>query len=311
MKHIFFLIITFITSTTYVIAADYTGIWKDNQGTLYSIHQSDDSIVMGELLDNQTIVSPGTQGATRITNNELDLAIVGYGFFILKSNDGSYSYTRNGNFHLSSDNAIVNDKGERLVTENQLNVPYTTEGLQKTSDSAYETPSKCSTIFGCPPAIVETRKIVITPDGSIGLHNSEAGGIFKFDRIQLTVIPAEQINFSGYPIKLKDQKSVSLFYPSDISQYGFVDHYAFIQQGGLEELSPGMKLWKGYYGNIGGNKARLVLTPSSNDANSNSPAKEITFDSDSTATIKSECLSVKILCDSNVALQDKQLTKVY
>ena len=51
--------------------------------------------------------------------------------------------------------------------------------------------------------------------------------------------------------------------------------------------------------------------PSSNDANSNSPAKEITFDSDSTATIKSECLSVKILCDSNVALQDKQLTKVY
>ncbi len=69
MKHVFFLIIAVITSTAYA-GADYTGIWKDNQGTLYSIHQSNDSIVVGELLDNQTVVFPMVQRAIRLTKKK-------------------------------------------------------------------------------------------------------------------------------------------------------------------------------------------------------------------------------------------------
>ncbi len=241
--------------------------------------------------------------------NEFDLAISGYGFFILKREDGTYVYTRNGNFHLSSDNAIVNDRGERLVTENQLNVPYTTDGMETGSESAVEQPLGCGTIFGCPPPITETRKIIIALDGSISLRNAETGKIFKFDRIPLAWIPPEQIEFSGYPISLKDQTSVSLFYPDDISQNASIDRNAVIQQGSLEDLSSGMKTWKGYSGDIIGNKARLALTPEPNDERSAN--KEITFDSSSTATIKFECLSDARLCAVIDALQDKQLIKVY
>lgn len=310
MKHIFFLIITFIASTNYA-AADYSGIWKDTQGTLYSIHQSNDSIVMGELLSNPTVVSPAIQGSFYQTKNELDLAIAGYGFFILKSDDGTYSYTRDGHFHLSSDNAIVSDRGERLVTENQLNVPYTAVGSDKTSKSVVKTLLKYSDFLGPPPAIVEARKIIVTSDGFIGLYNSETGEVFKFDRIQLAFIPFEQIKFSGYPIKLKDQKSVSVFYPGNISQNESADYNASIQQEALEELSYELKTWRGYYGNISDNNAKLMLDADSNYGNSKSPAKEIIFDSNSTATVKSECFGVKIFCDSIVELQDKQLTKVY
>lgn len=164
MKHLFFLILTFITSTTYA-ETGYTGIWKDNQGVFYSIHQTTDSIIVGELLNRFTVLSPLEQGSLYFTNNELDLAIMGYGFFILKADDGSYTYTRNGNFHISADNAIVNDKGERLVTEKQLPIPL---DRNFSTEKPTATPLPCSTLVGCP---AETRQIIIDPDGSISLRN--------------------------------------------------------------------------------------------------------------------------------------------
>jgi flagellar hook protein FlgE len=55
-----------------------------------------------------------TQGNITATNNALDLAINGQGFFRM-SDSGAAVYTRNGQFHLDKDGYIVNTDGARLT----------------------------------------------------------------------------------------------------------------------------------------------------------------------------------------------------
>ncbi|MFN3884961.1 MAG: flagellar hook protein FlgE, partial [Rhodocyclaceae bacterium] len=55
-----------------------------------------------------------TQGTISVTNNPLDLAINGQGFFRL-SNNGAITWTRNGQFNVDKDGYIVNANGYRLT----------------------------------------------------------------------------------------------------------------------------------------------------------------------------------------------------
>lgn len=55
-----------------------------------------------------------TQGNITTTNNPLDLAINGGGFFLLKDTAGTPFYSRNGQFQLDKDGFIVNNQGLRL-----------------------------------------------------------------------------------------------------------------------------------------------------------------------------------------------------
>jgi len=55
-----------------------------------------------------------TQGNITITNNALDLAINGQGFYRLSDN-GTVSWTRNGQFNVDKDGYVVNSSGDRLT----------------------------------------------------------------------------------------------------------------------------------------------------------------------------------------------------
>lgn len=56
-----------------------------------------------------------TQGTINSSNNPLDMAINGNGFYILKRYDQSTAYTRDGSFNLDKDGYIVNPTGDRLL----------------------------------------------------------------------------------------------------------------------------------------------------------------------------------------------------
>ena len=56
-----------------------------------------------------------TQGDFNQTNNPLDLAIQGSGFFQVTRPDGSTAYTRAGSFHLNNQGTMVTTDGEALV----------------------------------------------------------------------------------------------------------------------------------------------------------------------------------------------------
>lgn len=59
-------------------------------------------------------------GALESTDNPLDLAIEGDGFFQVERADGTTAYTRAGNFHLSSEGAIVTADGSALQPSLQV-----------------------------------------------------------------------------------------------------------------------------------------------------------------------------------------------
>ena len=62
-----------------------------------------------------TVSQQFTQGTITPTDNPLDVAISGNGFFEVKGTNGSIEYTRNGQFKSDSTGFIVNDQGQKLM----------------------------------------------------------------------------------------------------------------------------------------------------------------------------------------------------
>ncbi|MBB4866165.1 flagellar basal-body rod protein FlgG [Pseudomonas nitritireducens] len=55
-----------------------------------------------------------TAGSLQTTDNPLDMAVNGRGFFQVLTPDGTVAYTRDGSFHLNSDGQIVTSNGNAL-----------------------------------------------------------------------------------------------------------------------------------------------------------------------------------------------------
>lgn len=73
-----------------------------------------------------------TQGDLKKTEQPLDLAIKGQGFFELTRPDGTAVYTRSGTFQLNSDGQIVNSDGYPLAA--RLQIPADTKSIRIEAD---------------------------------------------------------------------------------------------------------------------------------------------------------------------------------
>ncbi len=74
-----------------------------------------------------------SQGAIQITENELDLAIMGRGFFQVTLPDGETAYTRDGTFQINENGELVTVQGYSVVPsitipDNALSVDINAEG---------------------------------------------------------------------------------------------------------------------------------------------------------------------------------------
>lgn len=68
-----------------------------------------------------------TQGNTQNTSQELDLAVMGSGFFQIENSDGELMYSRNGQFHVNSEGMMVNSQGLPLIP--QVEIPQDAHSL--------------------------------------------------------------------------------------------------------------------------------------------------------------------------------------
>lgn len=72
------------------------------------------------------------QGVIQQTGRKLDMAINGDGFFRVGLSDGSYRYTRDGNFHLNADRQLVSAQGYLLAPE--ITLPEIYSSIEIKSD---------------------------------------------------------------------------------------------------------------------------------------------------------------------------------
>ncbi|MBM5575025.1 flagellar hook-basal body complex protein [Deefgea sp. CFH1-16] len=76
---------------------------------IYASTFGSSSNIAGIGAKNQTIAQQFGQGNTTSTNNPLDIAITGNGFFRMQDPSGTVSYSRNGQFQLDKNGFIVNN----------------------------------------------------------------------------------------------------------------------------------------------------------------------------------------------------------
>ncbi len=75
------------------------------------------------------------QGNLVLTENSLDLAIQGRGFFEVELPDGSSGFTRDGSFELDFDGNIVNSSGYKLLNP-EITIPRETQNITIGTDGA-------------------------------------------------------------------------------------------------------------------------------------------------------------------------------
>ncbi|PCJ97535.1 MAG: flagellar basal-body rod protein FlgG [Zetaproteobacteria bacterium] len=74
-----------------------------------------------------------SQGAIKITENELDLAILGRGFFQIELPDGTTAYTRDGTFQINENGEVVTVQGYTVtpsitIPDNAISIDINAEG---------------------------------------------------------------------------------------------------------------------------------------------------------------------------------------
>jgi len=95
-----------------------------------------------------------TQGNINTTNNSLDLAMSGQGFFVL-SDGGARAYTRAGAFQVDNSGYVVNSQGQRLqvyppATTGNFNTSTMGDLRLVTSESPPQATSEVETVFNLP-----------------------------------------------------------------------------------------------------------------------------------------------------------------
>lgn len=93
--------------------------------------------VAGQGVRVQGITQQFTQGTIETTDKTLDMAITGEGFFTVKAEDGTISYTRNGAFSVDDDRFAVDTTGSRI----QVFAVDPATGVPTTAPTSASTPA--------------------------------------------------------------------------------------------------------------------------------------------------------------------------
>ncbi|MFQ3209343.1 MAG: flagellar hook protein FlgE [Colwellia sp.] len=129
-----------------------------------------------------------SQGSIQFTNNSLDLAITGNGFFATVPELGSLetSYTRAGQFKLNADNFVVNSGGGHL-----LGFPVNPDGTSSSVSLSTATPVRIPTASGAP-----------TPSSEVDIRMNLPAG---------DVPPANTVFDPSDPLTFNNSTSVTIF----------------------------------------------------------------------------------------------------
>lgn len=147
------------------------------------------------------------QGGLEFTGNNLDLAISGNGFFMLRDGD-SVSYTRAGNFRLDTSGTLVNSSGDKLM----FFPPATPPAAQ---DTAYA----MTPVFTVPPTPGPTNPVAI--DANTPLPFGTPSVDYPMTRLDIDRLGVLRATYSNGEIRALGQIVVASFAtPTGLAQLG-------------------------------------------------------------------------------------------
>ncbi len=123
-----------------------------------------------------------TQGNINTTNNSLDLAMSGQGFFVL-SDGGASAYTRAGAFQIDNAGYVVNSQDQRLQvypasTGGLFNTSTLTDLRLVTSESPPSATTNVETVFNLPANAAQPTVPVFDPANPSSYNNATSMTIF-------------------------------------------------------------------------------------------------------------------------------------
>lgn len=118
---------------------------------------------VGDGVLTQEVAQQFSQGSLQFTNNALDLAITGNGFFgtIPEIDSRDFSFTRAGQFKLDSDNFVVNSAGDNL-----LGFPVNPDGSSSSVALSTTVPVRIPDSSGAPQETTEVALKMNLPAGA-------------------------------------------------------------------------------------------------------------------------------------------------
>ena len=152
--------------TTNNIANVNTVGFKESRAEFVDVYASSllaaGSTKVGDGVLTADVAQQFSQGSIQFTNNALDLAITGNGFFatVPEVNSLETSYTRAGQFKLNSDNFVVNSKGGHL-----LGFPVNPDGSSSSVSLSTSKPILIPTSSGAPTRTSEVDIRMNLPAG--------------------------------------------------------------------------------------------------------------------------------------------------
>ena len=108
--------------------ANTTGFKKDIQ--IMSSYTTKDKISNLKMPDDIASISDFTPGSLKQTNNPLNVAINGQGFFMIETQNGIF-YSRNGNFLTNNDSVLIDQQGNYVLSEtgDQIVIPLQSDNV--------------------------------------------------------------------------------------------------------------------------------------------------------------------------------------
>ena len=145
------------------------------------------------------------QGEFQQTQNSLDLAIQGDGFFQVSLPDGTTAYTRAGSFQLDDQGRIVNVDGYPIepgltIPQNAKGVSISTDGHVSVTTAGSSTPSQIGTIelarFTNPAGLDSLGKNLFRETAASGSATTGTPGLEGFGLIEQGALESSNVNIA-------------------------------------------------------------------------------------------------------------------
>ena len=143
------------------------------------------------------------QGSMQITNNQLDVAINGRGFFQVALPDGTTAYTRDGSFKVNAQGELVTSAGYRLqptvsISEGAVSVTVGTDGAVSVQLAGQANPNQVGTLqladFVNPAGLQARGENLFLESAASGPAQAGTAGVNGLGVLQQGALEASNVN---------------------------------------------------------------------------------------------------------------------